>query len=143
MSKKAIIKDFELMKDTLYKPIDSNELTLILDEIKKTDELINNHTLRASNSSISANEYMTKYESLVKKHNDLKEKYNELIKENGKRRAKLVSISSFIETIKKSDNLPLEFSEPLFHQLVDRCTVTKDGNVIFKLRNEKEITLAI
>ena len=40
-SKKAIIKDFELMKDTLYKPIDSNELTLILDEIKKTDELIN------------------------------------------------------------------------------------------------------
>ena len=131
------------MKDTLYKPIDSNELTLILDEIKKTDELINNHALRASNSSISTNEYMTKYESLVKKHNDLKEKYNELIKENEKRRAKLVSISSFIETIKKSDNLPLEFSEPLFHQLVDRCTVTKDGNVIFKLRNEKEITLAI
>lgn len=88
-SKKAIIKDFELMKDTLYKPIDSNELTLILDEIKKTDELINNHTLRASNSSISANEYMTKYESLVKKHNDLKEKYNELIKENEKKESKI------------------------------------------------------
>ena len=86
---------------------------------------------------------MAEYETLVKRHNILEEKYNELIKENEKRRAKLVSISSFIETIKKTDNLPLEFSESLFHQLIDRCTVTKDGNAIFKLRNGKEITLAI
>ena len=141
-SKKTIIKDFELMKDT-FKPIDSNELALILDEIKKTDELIDRHTLKASASSISSNEYMAEYETPVKRHNILEEKYNELIKENEKRRAKLVSISSFIETIKKTDNLPLEFSESLFNQLIDRCTVTKDGNAIFKLRNGKEITLAI
>ena len=27
--------------------------------------------------------------------------------------------------------------------VITHCTVIKDGNVIFKLRNEKEITLAI
>lgn len=87
--------------------------------------------------------HLSEYESLVKKHNDAESRYNALIKGNKMRKTKYIAITSFIETLKKCKELPLQYDESSFNKIIQKLIVTNDGIVLFILRNGKEIKLAI
>ena len=142
-NKKTIINDFELVKEVLFKPIDESKITQVEDEIKIIDELIKKHMEKATDSSVSQETYIDEYESLVKRHNDAESGYNVLIEENETRKIKFIAITSFIETLKKTKELPLQFVESLFNKIIQKMIVTHDGFILFVLRNGKEIKLAI
>ena len=142
-NKKAIINDFEIVKDVLFKPIDESKINQIEDEIKIIDELIKKHMEKATDSSLSHEAYLDEYESLVKRHNDAERRYNALINENEMRKAKYIAITSFIEMLKKCKVLPLQFDESLFNKIIQKMVVTHDGFVLFILRNDKEIKITI
>ena len=98
---------------------------------------------KAIDSSVSHEAYIDEYESLVKRHNDAESRYNALIGENEMRKTKYIAITSFIDTLKKTKELPLQFDESLFNKIIQKLIVTHDGFVLFTLRNGKEIKLAI
>ena len=87
--------------------------------------------------------YLSEYESLVKRHNDAESRYSTLMEENEMRKTKYIAITSFIDTLKKTKELPLQFDESLFNKIIQKMVVTHDGFVLFILRNGKEIKLAI
>ena len=142
-NKKAIINDFELVKEVLFKPVDESKIAQVEDEIKIIDELIKKHMEKATDSSLSHEAYLSEYESLVKRHNDAESRYNALIEENEIKKTKFIAITSFIETLKKTKELPLQFNESLFNKIIQKLVVTHDGFIFFTLRNGKEIKLAI
>ena len=142
-NKKAIINDFELVKEVLFKPVDESKLQQIEDEIRIIDELIKKHMEKATDSSVSHEAYIDEYESLVKRHNDAESRYNTLMEENEMRKTKYIAITSFIDTLKKCKELQLQFDESLFNKIIQKLIVTHDGFVLFVLRNGKEIKIAI
>lgn len=113
-NKKAIINDFELVKEVLFKPIDESKITQGEDAIKIIDELIKKHMKKATDSSVSHEAYIDDYVLLVKRHNDVESRYNALI--NEMRKTKYIAITSFIDTLKKCKELPLQFDESLFNK---------------------------
>lgn len=98
---------------------------------------------KATDSSVSHEAYLSEYESLVKRHNGAERRYNSFIEENETRKTKYIAINSFIDTLKKTKELPLQFDESLFNKVIQKMVVTYDGFVLFVLRNGKEIKLAI
>lgn len=143
-NKKSSINDFELVKEVLFKPIGKSKLHQVEDEIKIIDELIKKqHMEKATDSSLSHEAYLNEYESFVKRHNDAESRYNTLIEENETRKTKYIAITSFIDTLKKCKELPLQFDESLVNKIIQKMVVTHDGFVLFVLRNGKESKMAI
>lgn len=141
--KNAIIKDFELINDTLFKPTNENDITKLQSEMNVIANMIKAHVESGAKDDSSSDKYITEYEALVKRYKDVESKYNELILENEKRKAKSIELSLFVKELKKHAKLPLEFDDTLFHHVVDKCLVTKDGYVVFKIKNGSEIKLEI
>ena len=137
------INEFELVKEILFKPVDKSKITQIEDEIKIIDELIKKHMEKAIDSSVSHEAYIVEYESLVKRCNDAKSRYNALIEESEIIKTKYIAITSFIDTLNNTKELPLQFDESLFNKVIHKMIVTHDGFVLFTLRNRKEIKLSI
>lgn len=98
---------------------------------------------KAIDSSVSHESYIVEYESLVKRCNDAKSRYNALIEESEIIKAKYIAITSFIDTLNKTKELPLQFDKSLFNKVIHKMILTHDGFVLFTLRNIKEIKLAI
>ncbi|MDD6301812.1 MAG: hypothetical protein PUA56_00660 [Bacillales bacterium] len=59
------------------------------------------------------------------------------------RKTKYIAITSFLETLKKTKELPLQFDESLVNKVIQKMVANHDGFVIFILRNCKEIKVAI
>lgn len=60
-----------------------------------------------------------------------------------KKRAKAVGLALFIKQLKKCENMPIEFDELIFHYLVSKAVVTKDGFIFFYIQNGTSIKQTI
>ncbi|MCD8159515.1 MAG: recombinase family protein, partial [Clostridiales bacterium] len=86
-------------------------------------------------------EYNQKYDSLVKKYNDVKEKYENTSAILKKQNQKIYEVKFFINTLKKQNALINEFDNGLWDILLDYGTVNRNGSITFTFKNDIEITV--
>lgn len=91
----------------------------------------------------SSDSYLAEYDKLVSRYKNIESKCDSIIETNEKRRIQNIEITKFIDEIKKLDTPPIEFDEILFHHLISKIVITKDGYAIFHIKNVTSIRLEI
>lgn len=131
------------MNDILFSAPNQEPLNELRDELNVTSEMIRTHIEKGSKDNSNPEAYLKEYESLVIRYKKTEEKYNFIIKQKEKKRVKAVKLALFIKQLKKCENVPIEFDKIIFHHLVSKAVVTKDGFIIFHIKNGTSIKLAI
>lgn len=70
-------------------------------------------------------------------------KANIILSLKKKKKAKACELALFINNLKKCNRIPLEFNEILFHHVVSKIIITKDGFALFHIKNGTVIKLII
>ena len=90
-------------------------------------------------NAISQKEYVSKYDSLVKKYDGTTEKLINLQNKKHQRLAKRDAIGAFMFELMERDEVITEFDERLFNTVVERVVVKSNGELEFGFRNVMEI----
>ncbi len=139
--KDSLINDFELVKDKLFTPTNQEALSDLKRELEIVSELIKRHV---ESGTKDCNElYLSEYDKLVSRYKNIENKYNSIIETNEKRRIQNIEITKFIDELKILDTPLIEFDEILFHHIISKIVITKDGYAIFHIKNDECIKLEI
>lgn len=91
-----------------------------------------------SSSALDQDEYHSRYDGMVNRHDQLRTKILALEKKRTERMAKADAISGFMFRLRELD-LPLEhFDERLWLEVIDHVTVHRDGGLTFRFWDGSE-----
>lgn len=93
--------------------------------------------------SIDQDEYISRYNSLVERHEKAQNRYDTLQKKRDRRLIQADIISGFLFAITELDTLQLQFNPALWHATVDHVTVYADECLEFHFMNGIDVEVVI
>lgn len=93
--------------------------------------------------AIDQNEYISRYNSLVERHEKTQSRYDSLQKKRDRRLIQADVMSGFLFAITELDNLQLQFNPALWHTTIDHLTVYADERLVFHFKNGNEVEVML
>ncbi len=84
-------------------------------------------------------EYISKYNSLVERHEKMQSRYDYLKKKKERRLQQFDRMSYFVFAVIELDELELQFNPALWHTTVEHVTVYADERLLFHFKNGSEV----
>ncbi len=139
-NKESIIASYGVIieKLTNNKELDLKQNKL-QDELDKIIELIRKCVEENSNTAIEQQDYNKKYSTLVENYNDIKKKLEAIEVKKIERTAKKQKILRFIETLRKSNEILLEFEEAIWNATIELVKVNSHESITFIFKDGTEI----
>jgi len=106
---------------------------------KSIQKCINENAVKA----IDQDEYISRYNSLVERHEKAQGRYDILRKKRERRLLQADIMSGFLFAITELDTLQLQFDPALWHTTVDHVTVYADECLSFHFRNGIDVEVRI
>ncbi|MCR5461651.1 MAG: hypothetical protein K6E87_01145 [bacterium] len=88
-------------------------------------------------------DYMNEYVELVKRFTKTQDEYNKLMTERVNRNWKSIKLQAFINEIKATDALNLEFNDKLFNLTIINIKVYKDSHLKFNFKDGSIIDIEL
>ena len=127
-NKDEILDNCRLIQDTLT---DCSKIDKKINDLQSKLEVIEGLTRKLiqdnATNAISQEDYVSKYDSLVKKYNGTTEKLIKMQNEKHQRLSKRDSIGAFMFELMERDKVIAEFDERLFNTVVERVVVKENG----------------
>lgn len=134
--KDEIITNFEAIKVSLF---DTSTLEKEQDELQKEIEVVAGMIQQAISSNahfaLDQEEYQNRYNGLVERFGLAKARHTRITEEITDKQIRLSTMSSFLFTLCRQDNLLTEFDENLWSSLVDYVTVYDKEDIRFTFKN--------
>ena len=92
---------------------------------------------------IDQDEYISRYNALVERHEKAQNRYDTLQKKRERRLIQADVMSGFLFIIAELDTLQLQFDPVLWHTTVDHVTVYADERLVFHFKNGSEVEVKI
>ena len=99
------------------------------------------HIFNKDKKQMKYEAYMEEYVDLVKRFTEAQDKYNKLISEQVDRNRQLIKLQAFINEIKATDTLNLEFNDKLFTLTIINIKVYKDSHLEFNFKDGSVINI--
>ncbi len=110
-------------------------------ELEIVSELTRKLIAENATTVIQQEEYNRRYDELVQRYRDAEDRAQQLQNQKVTRRFQADVIESFMNEIRAFDNsLPVQYSDRLWLNLIDRVAVYEDGRLVFRFKNGTEIT---
>ena len=84
--------------------------------------------------------YQSIYDHYLARHTAVQQQLDEIQTQRADKMEKADAIGGFLFEIKELESLPIEFSERLWHNMVDHVKVYEDDRLVFVFRNGMKIT---
>lgn len=101
------------------------------------------HIFNKEKKQMKYEAYMEEYVDLVKKITEVQEEYNRLIAEQVNRNRQSIKLQAFINEIKATDTLNLEFNDKLFNLTIINIKVYKDSHLEFNFKDGSTINIEL
>ena len=94
------------------------------------------------NASQAANQidYTNRYNALVDRYENMQLRYDSLQAQKQRRQLQAAAIDDCLTALEEIDLLQIQFSDVLWHTVVDHVTVCADGQLVFLFKNSAKIT---
>ena len=137
---KQVIEDCELMRRSLtdFDAIDA-EINRLLEETEVVSELVKATVKENASTAQSQEEYVKKYNSLNKRHENAVGLLEKLKAEQALRQQQDKSISLFVRTLKKNPQVLDNWDDTIWTVMVERGVVHRNGHITFVFYNGTEI----
>ena len=94
-------------------------------------------------NAIDQDEYISRYNSLVERHEKAQNRYDTLQKKRDRRLIQADIMSGFLFAITELDTLQLQFNPALWHTTIDHVTVYADERLVFHFKNGSEVEVRL
>lgn len=108
------------------------ELTFIAEQV---EEMIKFNAMSAQDQD----EYTKHYDELATRYDETKAAYDKVVEERKVKLSKAQQLDAFLYYIKNNEAVITEWSSDIWNVLVESGTVCRDGSIIFKFKNGKQI----
>lgn len=144
VNREALLEDGRLIRHKLLDTtaIDT-ECEEMLQEMDVVAGLIQKCVNENAMQAIDQDEYISRYNSLVERHEKLQSRYDTLQKKRERRLQQADAMSGFLFAITELDTLQLQFNPTLRHTTVDHVTVYADECLVFHFRNGSDVEVKI
>lgn len=126
----------EKLTDKRLLDLEHNKLQ---EELDKIIELIRKCVEENANTAIEQQDYNKKYSTLVENYNDIKKKLETIESKKIERAAKKQKILRFIETLRQSNEILLEFEEAIWNATIELVKVNSHESITFIFKDGTEI----
>ena len=110
-------------------------------ELEIVSELTRKLIAENATTVMQQEEYNRRYDELVQRYRDAEDRAQQLQNQKVTRRFQADVIESFMNEIRAfDDSLPVQYSDRLWLNLIDRVAVYEDGRLVFRFKNGTEIT---
>lgn len=110
-------------------------------ELEIVSELTRKLIAENATTVIQQDEYNRRYDALAQRYRDAEDRAQQLQSQKVTRRFQADVIESFMNEIRAfDDSLPVQYSDRLWLNLIDRVAVYEDGRLVFRFKNGTEIT---
>lgn len=139
-NREGVINDCLLIRQVLSDctALDA-EIDNLNEEITVVAELVKACVNDNATSAQSQEEYAKKYNGLLARYEKATMRLAELTAEKERKRDQDREIRLFIEELKKQPLVLEEWDEGLWIAILDRATVFRDGNIVFRFKSGSEI----
>jgi len=128
------------LKDTTA--IDT-ECEQLIQEMDVVTELIKKCVNENTTQVIDQEEYISRYNLLVERHEKLQSRYDYLKRKKERRLQQFDRMSYFVFAVIELDELELQFNPALWHTTVDHVTVYADERLVFHFKNGSEVEVRL
>lgn len=144
VNREALLEDGRLIRHELMDTaaID-NECEELLREMDVVAGLIQKCINENAVKAIDQDEYISRYNSLVERHEKAQNRYDTLQKKRDRRLIQADVMSGFLFAITELDNLQLQFNPALWHTTIDHVTVYADERLVFYFKNGSEVEVKL
>lgn len=110
-------------------------------EMEFVSELTRKLIVKNATTVMQQDEYNRRYDALAQRYRDAEDRAQQLQNQKVTRRFQADVIENFMNEIRAfDDSLPVQYSDRLWLNLIDRVTVCEDGRLVFRFKNGTEIT---
>ncbi len=139
-NKEEIIQNLEMLMRTLEntKALETeiDTLSSLLLSIQEEAEC-----LVSQSGKVAKNFYQQQYEMLVERYHNLQKAYDDKYQVLQEKKIKQKALQSFIDILRKQENLSPDYDEKLFNTLVDKLMVYKGKKIEVHFKNGQVISL--
>ena len=144
VDREALLEDGRLIRhelmDTAAIDTECEELLQEMDVVAGLiQKCINENAVKA----IDQDEYISRYNALVERHEKAQNRYDALQKKHDRRLIQADIMSGFLFAITELDTLQLQFNPPLWHTTVDHVIVYADERLVFHFKNGSEVEVRL
>ena len=97
--------------------------------------------LVSQSGKVAKNFYQQQYEMLVERYHNLQKAYDDKYQVLQEKKIKQKALQSFIDILRKQENLSPDYDEKLFNTLVDKLMVYKGKKIEVHFKNGQVISL--
>lgn len=110
-------------------------------ELEIVSELTRKLIAENATTVMQQDEYNRRYDALAQRYRDAEDRAQQLQNQKVTRRFQADVIESFMNEIRAfDDSFPVQYSDRLWLNLIDRVTFYEDGRLVFRFKNGTEIT---
>ena len=144
VNRESLLEDGRLIRHELLDTaaIDT-ECEELLQEMEVVAGLIQKCINENAMQPIDQDEYISRYNALVERHEKAQNRYDTLQKKRDRRLIQSDVMSGFLFAITELDTLQLQFDPVLWHTTVDHVTVYADERLVFHFKNGSEVEVKI
>ena len=144
VDREALLEDGRLIRHELMDTaaIDT-ECEELLQEMDVVAGLIQKWINENAVNAIDQDEYISRYNSLVERHEKAQNRYDTLQKKRDRRLIQADIMSGFLFAITELDTLQLQFNPALWHTTIDHVTVYADERLVFHFKNGSEVEVRL
>ena len=144
VNRESLLEDGRLIRHELLDTaaIDT-ECEELLQEMEVVAGLIQKCINENAMQPIDQDEYISRYNALVERHEKAQNRYDTLQKKRDRRLIQSDVMSGFLFAITELDTLQLQFDPVLWHTTVDHVTVYADEHLVFYFRNGIDVEVRI
>ncbi len=136
----ALLDDCRLMQTELTDPsIIEAKLSELYQEMDVVTELTRKCVEQNSQSAQSQEEYIARYNAIVKRYDAAKTKAEALQRKRADRMAQADAMGGFMFELSERDNALTEFDDRLWIATIEKATAYHDGRLVFTFKNGLDI----
>lgn len=141
--KDLLISNLLLVKEKLLDVNLSKPMEQAKNEMLVVSGLCDQHIFNKEKKQMKYEAYMEEYVDLVKRFTEAQDKYNKLMAEQVDRNRQSIKLQAFINEIKATDTLNLEFNDKLFNLTIINIKVYKDSHLEFNFKDGSVINIEL
>ena len=141
--KELLISNLLLVKEKLLDVNLSKPMEQAKNEMLVVSGLCEQHIFNKEKKQMKYEAYMEEYVDLVKRFTEAQDKYNKLMAEQIDRNRQSIKLQAFINEIKATDTLNLEFNDKLFNLTIINIKIYKDSHLKFNFKDGSIINIDI
>lgn len=141
--KDLLISNLLLIKEKLLDVNLSKPMEQAKNEMLVVSGLCDQHIFNKEKKQMKYEAYMEEYIDLVKRFTKAQDEYNKLIAEQVDRNRQSIKLQAFINEIKATNTLNLEFNDKLFNLTIINIKVYKDSHLEFNFKDGSVINIEL